>query len=79
MLSAALGADIELGQRPLAIIALAYFAIHLIAASMLLVKQKKRLEKAAQNANTLISLLLFAVPLLRFFFRILTRQKKSAV
>jgi hypothetical protein len=75
---AALGADAALGPRPLAIFALVCFAIHLVIASRLFIDQKNRWINAAQGANTLISLLLIAVPLLRFFFRHLGRSRRSA-
>jgi hypothetical protein len=75
---AAFGADAALGPRPLAIFALVCFAIHLVIASRLFIDQKNRWINAAQGANTLISLLLIAVPLLRFFFRHLGRSRRSA-
>jgi heme/copper-type cytochrome/quinol oxidase subunit 4 len=76
---AAFGADAALGPRPLAVFALVCFAIHLVMALRLFSEQKNRWKNATQHANTLISLLLIALPLLRFFFRNLTRTRRSTI
>jgi hypothetical protein len=73
----ALGGDAALGPRPLAISALLSFAIHLVAGLTLFAQQKTRWKKTTQSANTLISLLFFALPVIRLCIRIFTRSRHS--
>jgi hypothetical protein len=75
----ALGGDTVLGLRPLAISALISFVFHLVIGLVLFTQLKNRLKKTTQSANTLISLLFLAVPVIQFCIRIFTRSRHSAI
>jgi NADH:ubiquinone oxidoreductase subunit K len=73
----ALGDDAALGPQTLAIFALIFFAIHLAVGLALFTQQKNRWRTAIQSVNSLISLLLVAVPIARFCIRVLIRSRHS--
>jgi hypothetical protein len=74
----ALGWDSALGPRLLAVFAVVCFAIHLAVGLTRFTQQKNRWKKATQSANTLISLLFLAAPVIRLCIRVFTRSRHTA-